>query len=96
MPLLRLESGGKHAPSIATLKKYAKAVGCDLEIRLVREVVRQIVLPVRPKSRSLADVGGWKNPARPLLNADRPRPSRTPSDQTVREVSQYIYSAQCL
>ena len=32
----RLESGGKHAPSIATLKKYAKAVGCDLEIRLVR------------------------------------------------------------
>ena len=34
----RLESTlttGKHSPSIATLKKYAKAVGCRLEIRLV-------------------------------------------------------------
>ena len=34
----RLESSlttGKHSPSIATLKKYAKAVGCRLEIRLV-------------------------------------------------------------
>jgi len=33
----RLESSltsGKHSPSIATLKKYAKAVGCQLEIRL--------------------------------------------------------------
>ncbi len=36
----RLEStltSGKHSPSIATLKKYAKAVGCRLEIRLVNE-----------------------------------------------------------
>ena len=31
----RLESAGKHAPSLTTLKKYAKAVGCDLEIKLV-------------------------------------------------------------
>ena len=31
----RLESAGKHAPSITTLKKYAKAVGCDLQIKLV-------------------------------------------------------------
>jgi ribosome-binding protein aMBF1 (putative translation factor) len=34
----RLESSlisGKHSPSIATLKKYAKAVGCRLEIKLV-------------------------------------------------------------
>ena len=31
----RLESAGKHAPSIITLKKYAKAVGCNLEIKLV-------------------------------------------------------------
>ena len=31
----RLESAGKHAPSITTLKKYARAVGCDLEVRLV-------------------------------------------------------------
>ena len=34
----RLESSltsGKHSPSIATLKKYAKALGCQLEIKLV-------------------------------------------------------------
>lgn len=31
----RLESAGKHAPSLTTLKKYAQAVGCNLEIRLV-------------------------------------------------------------
>ena len=31
----RLESAGKHAPSITTLKKYARAVGCDLEIKLI-------------------------------------------------------------
>jgi DNA-binding XRE family transcriptional regulator len=31
----RLESAGKHAPSITTLKKYAQAVECDLEIRFV-------------------------------------------------------------
>ena len=31
----RLESGGKHAPSLTSLKKYAKAVGCKVVIRLV-------------------------------------------------------------
>ena len=34
----RLESSlssGKYSPSIATLKKYAKALGCHLEIKLV-------------------------------------------------------------
>jgi transcriptional regulator with XRE-family HTH domain len=33
----RLESGGgnqRHSPSIATLRRYADAVGCRLEIRL--------------------------------------------------------------
>jgi transcriptional regulator with XRE-family HTH domain len=37
----RLESGGgsqRHSPSIATLRKYAEAVGCRLEIRLRRRV----------------------------------------------------------
>lgn len=29
----RLESGGRHSPSVASLKKYAEAVGCELEIR---------------------------------------------------------------
>ena len=31
----RLESAGKHAPSLTSLKKYAEAVGCDVEIRFV-------------------------------------------------------------
>ena len=34
----RLESSltsGKHSPSIATLKKYAQALGCRLEIKVV-------------------------------------------------------------
>ena len=36
--ITRLESSltsGRHSPSIATLKKYAEAVGCHLEIKLV-------------------------------------------------------------
>ncbi|MCI5122143.1 MAG: XRE family transcriptional regulator [Candidatus Electrothrix sp. AUS4] len=36
----RLESSlssGKHSPSIATLKKYASALGCHLEIKLVAD-----------------------------------------------------------
>lgn len=31
----RLESAGKHAPSLETLKRYANAVGCELQVRLV-------------------------------------------------------------
>jgi DNA-binding XRE family transcriptional regulator len=31
----RLESAGKHAPSLETLKRYADAVGCELQVRLV-------------------------------------------------------------
>ena len=31
----RLESTGKHAPSLATLKRYAEAVGCELQVKLV-------------------------------------------------------------
>ena len=32
----RMESGsGKHSPSLATLTKYADALGCRLEVRLV-------------------------------------------------------------
>ena len=41
----RLEGGGgskRHSPSVATLRKYAQAVGCRLEIRL---------RPSRPKAR---------------------------------------------
>ena len=31
----RLESAGKHAPSLSSIKRYAEAVGCKIEIRLV-------------------------------------------------------------
>ncbi|HIJ87133.1 MAG TPA: helix-turn-helix transcriptional regulator [Desulfuromonadales bacterium] len=33
----RLEAAGKHAPSMTTLRKYARAVGCHLEIKFVAE-----------------------------------------------------------
>ena len=36
--IARLENGGgnkKHSPSVSTLRKYAEAVGCHLEIKLV-------------------------------------------------------------
>ncbi|OGT30614.1 MAG: transcriptional regulator [Gammaproteobacteria bacterium RBG_16_51_14] len=36
--IARLESGeGKRIPSLATLRKYARAVGCRIELRLVSE-----------------------------------------------------------
>ena len=31
----RLESAGRHAASLATLQRYATAVGCDLQVKLV-------------------------------------------------------------
>lgn len=33
----RLEAAGKHTPSLATLKRYAQAVGCELQVKLVRQ-----------------------------------------------------------
>jgi len=44
--ITRLESAlgsGKHSPSIDTLKRYAEAVGCELQVRFVRSS--------RPKKR---------------------------------------------
>ncbi|MBF0328017.1 MAG: helix-turn-helix transcriptional regulator [Nitrospirae bacterium] len=36
----RLESGkGKHSPSLATLQKYAQALGYRLELRLINEAI---------------------------------------------------------
>jgi len=31
----RLEGVGKHSPSVSTLRRYARAVGCEVELRLV-------------------------------------------------------------
>ncbi len=42
--ITRLESAlssGKHSPSIGTLKRYAQAVGCELQIKLVPGSARQ-------------------------------------------------------
>ena len=33
----RLESAGKHVPSLSSIKRYAEAVGCKIEIKLVPE-----------------------------------------------------------
>lgn len=36
--IARLESGkGQHSPSLSTLRKYARALGCRIELRLIRE-----------------------------------------------------------
>ncbi len=37
----RLESGrGKHSPSLATLQKYAHALGCRLELHLINDALK--------------------------------------------------------
>lgn len=52
----RLESGrGKHSPSIATLQKYAHALGCRLELRLVNETA-----PRKAESRKTSSTGRTK------------------------------------
>ncbi|OIQ87457.1 helix-turn-helix protein [mine drainage metagenome] len=51
----RLESAGKHAPSMASLKKYAAAVGCTLKIELV---------PASSKQRKSAQPGSQPDAAR--------------------------------
>lgn len=33
----RLDSAGKHATSLATLKRCANAAGCELQVKLVRQ-----------------------------------------------------------
>lgn len=50
----RLEAAGKHSPSLSTLRRYAKAVGCDVEVRLVR--------PMGPQTRAVVRTPG--RPAR--------------------------------
>jgi DNA-binding XRE family transcriptional regulator len=49
----RLEASGKHAPSLNTLKKYARAVGCRLEIKLVPNY-RQAKRLTRPAKKTAA------------------------------------------
>lgn len=54
----RMESGkGKHSPSLATLSKYAEALGCRLEVRLVRRRSRARNLTGRPNGRASRAAG---------------------------------------
>ena len=48
----RLEGAGKHAPSVASLKKYADAVGCTLKIEFI---------PLPVKRRAAAQHGASFN-----------------------------------
>ena len=49
----RMESGGgKHSPSLATLSRYAEALGCKLEVRLVRKTRSVKNLTGRSSSRT--------------------------------------------
>lgn len=44
----RMETGqGKHSPTLATLTKYAEALGCRLEFKLVRQPVGKRNLTLR-------------------------------------------------
>jgi len=44
----RLESAGKHVPSLSTLRKYAEAVGCELEIKLTPKKQNNLTSPSQP------------------------------------------------
>lgn len=39
----RLESAGRHSPSLGTLQRYAQAIGCDLQLKLVPQKRRQSI-----------------------------------------------------
>ena len=55
--IARLESGaGRHQPSLGTLRKCAQALGCRLELRLVKEPVRQGKQPSARSTRARAKV----------------------------------------
>jgi transcriptional regulator with XRE-family HTH domain len=57
----RLEAGGgskKHSPSIATLRRYAAAVGCRLEVKLVpcpRSLERKKAASAESRRTSLSE-----------------------------------------
>lgn len=53
--ITRLESAlgsGKHSPSVDTLKRYARAVGCELQIKFIRSRPQQTALRERSKTRA--------------------------------------------
>ena len=47
----RMESGrGNHSPSLATLSRYAEALGCKLEVKLIRDPGKTRNLTGRPST----------------------------------------------
>jgi predicted transcriptional regulator len=48
----RLEASGKHIPSLSTLKKYAQAVGCRLEIKLIPKTTKRKKILVLRKTEA--------------------------------------------
>jgi transcriptional regulator with XRE-family HTH domain len=57
--IARLESGsGKHSPSLATLQKYAHALGCRLELRLVKESRKMDCRQSRPARTAKKQAAG--------------------------------------
>ncbi len=54
----RMESGkGKHSPSLATLAKYAEAIGCRLEVKLVSRRSKARDLTGRPSGSASRPAG---------------------------------------
>jgi transcriptional regulator with XRE-family HTH domain len=51
--IARLESGrGKHSPSLATLQKYAHALGCRLELHLINDTLKTEGRTIRSTGRA--------------------------------------------
>jgi DNA-binding XRE family transcriptional regulator len=61
----RLEGGGKHVPSVASLKKYADAVGCMLKIEFIPTKRRAAFPPAKRDAVS--------PPKRPVAAKRRPQ-----------------------
>src|SRR4030066_1085006 len=57
----RLEGAGKHAPSMASLKRYADAVGCTLKIEFVPQPMKRRIA-AQPGVRADAPKGARRSP----------------------------------
>ena len=76
----RLEGLGKHSPSVDTLKKYARAVGCEVEVRLVPSSAQQ----GHPPDSRCATAGDARDVS--LTSGDRGR-FATVANRGAREVA---------
>ena len=49
----RMEGGsGKHSPSLSTLRKYARALGCRVELKLVKDAATRKQSPAAQTTRT--------------------------------------------